>query len=184
MEDVQSALCTVNDDNTIQDMKEQTMDNDEDMDCDSGAENLDLMVGLMDEHSELQSEIVKLCNSFVEDVGERMKTCDIPYLTGLKKFFSVYLETINSTEPTYSATPKLSSLLHTYFSNTQTSLSLLAGTRKCMYNPQQFLGDEKVLPKVVIWHLVDVLARGIWNTQMRTHSPNEEESNIQNVNRA
>ena len=100
MEDAQSALCTVNDDNTIQDMKEQTMDNDEDMDCDSGAENLDLMVGLMDEHSELQSEIVKLCNSFVEDVGERMKTCDIPYLTGLKKFFSVYLETINSTEPT------------------------------------------------------------------------------------
>ena len=85
MEDVQSALCTVNDDNTIQDMKEQTMDNDEDMDCDSGAENLDLMVGLMDEHSELQSEIVKLCNSFVEDVGEKMKTCDIPYLTGLKK---------------------------------------------------------------------------------------------------
>ena len=46
-----------------------------------------------------------------------------------------------------------------------------------MYNPQQFLGDEKVLPKVVIWHLVDVLARGIWNTQMRTHNPNEEESN-------
>ena len=33
---------------TIQDMIEQeTMDNDEDMDCDSGAENLDLMVGLI-----------------------------------------------------------------------------------------------------------------------------------------
>ena len=32
---------------TIQDMIEQeTMDNDEDMDCDSGAENLDLMVGI------------------------------------------------------------------------------------------------------------------------------------------
>ena len=61
------------------------MDNDEDMDCDRGAENLDLMVGLMDKHSELQSEIVKLRNSFVEDVGERMKTCNIPYLTGLKK---------------------------------------------------------------------------------------------------
>ena len=97
MEDVQSALCTVNDDNTIQDMKEQTMDNDEDMDCDSGAENLDLMVGLMDEHSELQSEIVKLCNSFVEDMGERMRTWDIPYPTGLKKLFSVYLETIYKT---------------------------------------------------------------------------------------
>ena len=88
------------------------------------------MVGLMDEHNELQSEIVKLCNSFVEDVGERMKTLDMQYLTGLKKFFSVYLEAIDSTEPTCSATPKLSSLLHTYFSNTPRSLSLVAGTRK------------------------------------------------------
>ena len=43
------------------------------------------MVGLMEEHSELQSEIVKLCNSFVEDVGERMNTLDIQYLTGLKR---------------------------------------------------------------------------------------------------
>ena len=84
----------------------------------------DLLVGLMEEHSELQSEIVKLCNLFVEDVGERMKTLDVQYLTGLKKFFSTYLEIIDSTEPTSCATPKLSSLLHTYFSNTQKSLSI------------------------------------------------------------
>ena len=66
-------LFSVN--NTIQDMNETMVDydNDEHMDCDSGAENLDLMVGLMDKHSELHSEIVKLCNSFVEDIGERMK---------------------------------------------------------------------------------------------------------------
>ena len=68
----------------------------------------------------------------MEDVGERMKTLDVQYLTGLKKFFSVYLETIDSTEPTNSA---LSSLLHTYFSNTQKSLSSVAGTRKMHVQP-------------------------------------------------
>ena len=62
MEEYQSVICTSSVNNNIQDMNEQetTIDNDsEDMDCDSGAENLDLMVGLMEEHSELQSEIVK-----------------------------------------------------------------------------------------------------------------------------
>ena len=63
MEEYQSLICTSSVSNDIQDMNEQgtTIDNDsEDMECDSGAENLDLMVGLMEEHSELQSEIVKL----------------------------------------------------------------------------------------------------------------------------
>ena len=45
----------------------------------------------------------------MEDVGERMKTVDVQYLMGLKKFF---LEIIESIEPTSSAKPKLS---HTYF---------------------------------------------------------------------
>ena len=102
------------------------------MDCDSGSENLDLMVELMEEHGELQSEIVRLCNSFVEDLGERMKTLDVQYPTGLKKFFSIYLETIESIEPTSSATPKLSSL---YFSTTQKALSSVAGTRKMHVQP-------------------------------------------------
>ena len=78
-------VCTssVNNDTCISDMNEliTTTDNDnEDMDCDSGAENLDLLVGLMEEQNELQSEIVNLCNSFVDDVGERMKTLDMQYL--------------------------------------------------------------------------------------------------------
>ena len=93
------------------------------------------MVELMEEHGELQSEIVRLCNSFVEDVGERMKTLDVQYLTGLKKFFSIYLETVESIEPTSSATPKLSSLLHTYFSTTEKTLSSVAGTRKMHVQP-------------------------------------------------
>ena len=69
------------------------------------------MAELMEEHGELQSEIVRLCNSFVEDVGERVKTLDVQYLTGLKKF---YQETIESIEPTSSATPKLSYVIVTY----------------------------------------------------------------------
>ena len=40
---------------------------------------------------------------------------DIQYLLGLKKIFSIYLDTVSSTEPKLSATPKLSRLLHTYF---------------------------------------------------------------------
>ena len=104
------------------------------MDCDSGADNLDLMVELIKEHGELHSEIVRLCHSFMEDVGERLKTLDVQYLTGLKKLFSVYLETVESIEPTSSAIPKLSSLLHTYFSTTKT-LSSVAGTTKMHVQP-------------------------------------------------
>ena len=55
-----------------------------------------------------------------------MKQMDIQYLLGLKKFFSIYLDTVCSTEPQLSATPKLSSLLHTYFTkNDKTSNSWL-----------------------------------------------------------
>ena len=135
--DIQSATMSFSDNNSTQDNQEQSANNDSsmDVDCDSGAENLDLMVDLLDTHQELQSEIIKLCNSFVEDVGERMRTLDMQYLTGLKKFFSVYLDTVADIEPTSSATPKLSSLLHTYFSNTQPSVSVVAGTRKMHVQP-------------------------------------------------
>ena len=99
------------------------------MDCDSGAENLDLMVELMEEHGELQSDIVGLCNSFVEDVGEN-KTPDVQNLTGLKKFFSVYQETLEPIERTSSATPKLSSLLHILL-----QIQKISGSRKMHVQP-------------------------------------------------
>lgn len=57
----------------------------------------------------------------------------MPYLTGLKCFFTVYLDTVTNTEPAISATPKLASLLHTYFSpqfSTQ-----VAGTRRMNVQP-------------------------------------------------
>ena len=53
-------------------------------------------------------------HSFVEDVSKRMKQMIIQHLLGLKKFFSIYLDTGSNTEPQLLATPKLSSLLHTY----------------------------------------------------------------------
>ena len=57
----------------------------------------------------------ELCYSFVEYMSKRTKQMDIQYLLRLKKFFSIYLDTVSSTEPQLSVTPKLSSLLHTYF---------------------------------------------------------------------
>ena len=40
-------------------------------DNDSGADNLDILVGLMEEHRELIEEVTQLCNSFIGDVSER-----------------------------------------------------------------------------------------------------------------
>ena len=49
-------------------------------------------------------------------IQDRMGQMDIQYLTGLKKFFTVYMDTLKNTEPAASATPKLASLLHTSLS--------------------------------------------------------------------
>ena len=72
---IQPAMCTFSEN----DMEEQEtiVDDDENMDCDSGTENLDIMVGLKEEHSKLRSEVVQHCNSFVDDVGERIETLDV-----------------------------------------------------------------------------------------------------------
>ncbi len=78
--------------------------------------------------------VIQLCNAFVDDVGERIKTMDTQYLLGLKKFFSIYMETISATEPTTSATPKLSSLLHTYFSKADKRVQT-AGSRRINVQP-------------------------------------------------
>ena len=82
---------------------------------DTAADNLDYLIDLLSEHDDLMKEVSELCYSFVEDVSKRTKQIDIQYLLGLKKFFSIYLDTVCSTEPQLSATPKLRSLLHTYF---------------------------------------------------------------------
>ena len=65
---------------------------------------------------------------------ERAKEIEIQYLNGLKKFFTVYLDTVASTEPAISATPKLASLLHTYFSPQCSSIGI-AGTKLMKVQP-------------------------------------------------
>ena len=90
---------------------------------DNGAENLDLMLSMLEEHKKLQHEVITLGNTFIEDVQERIKQVDIQYLSGLKKFFTTYLDMVTLTEPTHLATPKLASLL-------QTSLNRLRSPRK------------------------------------------------------
>ena len=106
------------------DMADNTSNNT--MDCDTmgdqttsfdeGEQNLDLILNAMDEQYKLKQDVLTLGNTFIEDVQDRMGQMDVQYLTGLKKFFTVYMDTVKNTEPAVSATPKLSSLLHTYFS--------------------------------------------------------------------
>lgn len=67
-------------------------------------------------------------------MNDRVKQLDNQYLTGLKNFFTVYLDTVAKTEPTCSATPRLASLLHTYFSP-QLSSAKVAGTRHMKVQP-------------------------------------------------
>ena len=53
----------------------------------------------------------------------------------IQKFFTIYMDTVKSTEPAVSATPKLTSLLHTYFSRSSSSTSQVAGTRHMHVQP-------------------------------------------------
>ena len=61
--------------------------------------NLDYLIDLLSEHDDLMKDVSELCYSFVEDVSKWTKQMDIQYLLGLKKFFSIYLDTVSSTEP-------------------------------------------------------------------------------------
>ena len=65
---------------------------------DTAADNLDYLIDLLSEHDDLMKDESQLCYSFVEDVRKCMKQMDIKYLLGFKKFFSIYLDTVSSTE--------------------------------------------------------------------------------------
>ena len=117
-------------------------DTDSSTDDDDGEMNLNMMLSIIEEQEKLKQDengeqeklkldVIKLGNAFIEDVQERLTQMDTQYLSGLKKFFTVYMETVKSTEPAVSATPKLSSLLNIYFSKSP-SPTQVAGTR-CMH---------------------------------------------------
>ena len=100
---------------------------------DSGQKNLDIAVEIMIQQEKLQDEVISLGNTFIQDVQDRVQQLDTQYLSGLKKFFTVYLDTVAKSEPTCSATPRLASLLHTYFS--PSSSVQVAGTRQMKVQP-------------------------------------------------
>ena len=93
-----------------------------------------MIISIIEEQKKLSSDVVTLGNAFIEDVQERMAQIDTQYLTGLKNFFTVYMETVTNTEPAVSATLKLSSLLHTYFSKQPSSIKA-AGTSRMHVQP-------------------------------------------------
>ena len=124
---------------------------------DEGEQNLDLMLNVMDEQDKLKQDVLALGNVFIEDVQDRMGQMDIQYLTGLKKFFTVHMDTVRNTEPAASATPKLASLLHTYFSQSSSSTTQIAGSYKTYARPANShikKTDEKELQRGVRWHPV------------------------------
>ena len=97
--------------------------------------SLDLILNAMDEQDNLKKDVLTLGNAFIEDVQDRIGQLDIQYLKGLKKFFTLYMDTVKHTEPAVSATPKLSSLLHTYFSQPSSPSTQVAGTRHMHVQP-------------------------------------------------
>ena len=101
---------------------------------DSATDNLEYLTNLLSERDDLAQDVSQLCYSFVEDVSKRTKQMDTQYLLGLKKFFSTYLETVSGSEPELSATPKLSSLLHTYFRKYDKTAPI-AGSRRISVQP-------------------------------------------------
>ena len=105
----------------------------ESVECrDSGQENLDTMLELIQEHDAMKDEIKQLSSQFVSDVEQRIQQLDMQYLTGIKKFFQVYIGTIHSLEPNTCTTPHLASLLHTYFNK---HIPNIAGTRTISVQP-------------------------------------------------
>ena len=84
----------------------------------SAEENLTFALKIIEEQEELKEEVIILCRNFIEDVHSRLQDFDIQYLTGLKTFFTTYLDTVKKVEPLNSATPRLASLLLTSFSST------------------------------------------------------------------
>ena len=85
---------------------------------DEGEQNLDLILNAMDEQDKLKQDILTLGN---EDIQDRMGQMVIQYLIGLKKFFTVYMDTVKNTEPAVSATPTLHLLLSAVFISNSSS---------------------------------------------------------------
>ena len=119
---------------------------DEDSHHDERAANLDIMVGLLEENDaikQLKERVIQLRNDFISDINSKIEQMDTQYLNGLCKFFTVYTDTAKKLEPVTSATPQLSSLLHTFRKINQQA-PLLQEPDVSRYNLQLLQGAEKV----------------------------------------
>ena len=113
----------------------ESLGNDEvDMKSDEGGENLDILLGMIEERDRLKGEVEELSNMFFDDLRKRVSETDKQYLEGLKKFFGMYMNTVHRIEPNTSATPQLVSLLHTYFKKSPCNLKV-GGTRRMGVQP-------------------------------------------------
>ena len=111
-----------------------------------GAANLDLLIDEIDRMEKLVDQASTLHDRFSTDVKSR----DTNYALGIK-FITKYFEIVEKTEPTVSATPKLTTLLHT----TDTCIPPQHdGTRKISVQPTGIQrrrvsqGDHKKFPWV------------------------------------
>ena len=86
-------------------------------DFDYAEEYLTMALNKIEERETLKEYVIDMCRNFIEDVHSRIQEFDIQYLTCLLKFFTTYLDTVNKAEHLNSATARLASLLHTYFSS-------------------------------------------------------------------
>ena len=102
---------------------------------DEGATNLDINLGLMEDYKlkQLKESVVQLRNEFISDIDSRIEQMDTNYISSLNKFLTRYMDTVKKIEPLNSATPQLSSLLHSHFAKTETTC--IAGTRRITVQP-------------------------------------------------
>ena len=114
-----------------------------------------------DHHYEIDRDLyLHTCRIQKEDVNEHTKQMDIQYLRILKS----YLDTVSSTEPVLSATPKLSSLLHTYLTKNDKRLQLADYATESTFGRRHSHDREKEPQVAVRWPAVESQLSGFNQT--------------------
>ena len=137
---------------------------------DAGTENLDILVGLIQEHDTLTKDVKYLCNSFVSDIEERIEQMDIQYLSGLKKFFTTYLETIHLLNQPHPPHPNWPACYTLTFQKSSTELrQLVLGVLMCNQLP--------LLHEEAKWLSMDDQSRDHIRKLMRTSKRGRQSAN-------
>ena len=120
---------------------------------DEGAQNLDLMLSVMEEKDKLKQDVLTLGNAFIEDFQERITQVDTQYQTGLKKYLQ-YIWTQLQTQNQQSLL--LLSLHHCYIHTFLYRLYKLEYLVQdaCTFSPQPYPDEEKEFLREIKWHQV------------------------------